>query len=41
MNRKIVNKRLDALCKALGIFSAAFGMLVVLILFADVFLDGA
>ena len=41
MNRKIVNKRLDTLCKALGIFSAAFGMLVVLILFADVFLDGA
>lgn len=40
MNRRIINKRLDALFKVLGIFSAAFGILVVLVLFTDVFLDG-
>lgn len=40
MNRRITNKRLDALFKVLGIFSAAFGILVVLVLFTDVFLDG-
>ncbi|MDO8748679.1 MAG: phosphate ABC transporter permease PstA [Candidatus Omnitrophota bacterium] len=41
MNRKIVNKRLDSLFKALGILTTVFGILVLLVLFIDVFLDGA
>ena len=41
MNRKIINKRLDALFKVLGILTTAFGVLVLLVLFIDVFLDGA
>ena len=41
MNRKIINKRLDGLFKVLGILTTAFGVLVLLVLFIDVFLDGA
>jgi len=41
MNKRILNKRLDGLFKVLGILTTVFGMLVLLVLFIDVFLDGA
>ena len=41
MNKRILNKRLDGLFKVLGILTTVFGMLVLLALFIDVFLDGA
>lgn len=41
MNRKIINKRMDGLFKALGILATLFGVLVLLALFIDVLLDGA
>ena len=41
MNKRILNKRLDGLFKVLGILTTVFGVLVLLVLFIDVFLDGA
>ena len=41
MNKKILNKRLDKGFKILGITSTAFGLIVLLVLIIDIFLDGA
>ncbi|MEK6564496.1 MAG: phosphate ABC transporter permease PstA [Candidatus Omnitrophota bacterium] len=41
MNNRVINKRLDGLFKALGILTTVFGLSVLLVLFIDVFLDGA
>ncbi len=41
MNKKVLNKRLDKGFKILGIASTAFGLIVLLVLIIDIFLDGA
>src|SRR3990167_4689022 len=41
MNKKILNKRLDKGFKILGVASTAFGLVVLLVLIIDIFLDGA
>jgi phosphate transport system permease protein len=41
MNKKVLNKRLDKGFKILGIASTAFGLVVLLVLIIDIFLDGA
>ncbi|MCM8778306.1 MAG: hypothetical protein NC898_06570 [Candidatus Omnitrophica bacterium] len=40
MNRKIFNRRLDKIFKVLGVASTVFGLVVLLVLLIDVFLDG-
>lgn len=41
MNRRILNKRLDKIFKILGVASTVFGLVMLLVLLIDVFLDGA
>lgn len=41
MNKKVLNKRLDKGFKILGVASTAFGLIVLLVLIIDIFLDGA
>ncbi|MCM8826800.1 MAG: phosphate ABC transporter permease PstA [Candidatus Omnitrophica bacterium] len=40
MNRRIINRRLDKAFKILGIASTVFGLLVLVVLFVNVFLEG-
>jgi phosphate transport system permease protein len=40
MNRRVVNRRLDKTFKILGITSTLFGLVVLLVLLIDIFLDG-
>jgi phosphate transport system permease protein len=40
MNRRVVNRRLDKTFKILGIASTLFGLVVLLVLLIDIFLDG-
>jgi len=40
MNRKVINRRLDNGFKVLGVASTLFGLVVLLVLIVDIFLDG-
>lgn len=40
MNRRVLNRRLDRVFKILGVASTIFGLVVLLVLLVDVFLDG-
>lgn len=40
MNRRVINRRLDKSFKILGITSTLFGLVVLLVLIIDIFLDG-